>query len=99
MSFFGFGKRRSAIESNLVERYAQMLAAQFGSISQGRKVAEEWLDQVKAEGEAEGTINVTNFAELMLNSKSPELQAKLQAKRADGVTDADIQWWWGLHDL
>jgi hypothetical protein len=44
---------------------------------------------------------LSNFAESYLAAArtEPAIRAKLEAKRADGVTDQDIRWWWNLHDL
>lgn len=101
MGVIGFGKRRSGIEQQLVDIYAQMLGAKFGSNREGRKIAEEWLDQARAQAEAEGTLDLSDFADTYLAKavSNAELRAKLEAKRADGVTDEDIRWWWNLHDL
>jgi len=101
MGLFGFGKRRSPIERQLIEVYGQMLAAKFGSDREGRSVAEEWLDQAREHAEAAGTLDLSDFADTYLANAAtdPSARAKLEAKRADGVTDDDIRWWWNLHDL
>jgi hypothetical protein len=101
MGLFGFGKRRSPIEQQLIDLYGQMLTMKFGSSAEARKAAEEWVDQAKAQAEAEGTVDLANAAESYLAKAQtdPAMRAKLEAKRADGVTDADIRWWWNLHDL
>jgi hypothetical protein len=101
MGLFGFGKRRPRIEQELIDLYSQMLTVRFGSPTEGRKAAEEWVDQAKAQAEAEGTAGLTNAAESYLAKAQtdPAMRAILEAKRADGVTEADIRWWWNLHDL
>ncbi|MFH0982098.1 MAG: hypothetical protein V2A79_11210 [Planctomycetota bacterium] len=85
----------------MIDLYARMLTTKLGSAKNARKVAEQMVDQVKSEAEAEGTLHRGYAVETILNraNSDPALRAWLEARRADGVTDDDVRWWYSLHEL
>ena len=93
-----FGKRRPPLEARLIKKYTAVLAAQ-GLGSSAREMAEQWLAQAIQESEAQGTAVVDADFYLKAAASRPEVAAKLDAKRRDGVTESDICWWWNLPDI
>lgn len=96
-----FGKKRSPLEKRLLEEYSNLLAPQLGSAREGRRAAEEWLEQARELAEKAGTLGLSNLAEnyFAMAASDPAVEAKLAAKRKDGVTDEDIRWWWNIDEL
>ena len=97
MGLFGFGK--SAVEKRLIETYAVGLQPRAGR--DARKVAKQMVEMARRQAEAEGTLDPENAYEAYMRSceADPVAARRLKVKREDGVTDEDLAWWWGLHDL
>ena len=93
-----FGKWRSPLEKRLIDEYTAVLAA-HGLGPSAREMAEQWLAMAKEESEAQGTAVVDADFYLKVAASRPEVAAKLDAKRRDGVTESDIRWWWNLSDI
>lgn len=98
MGLFGFGK--SAVEKGLIELYAGTLQAMHGMYGpQARKVAKEWVQMARQQAEQDGTLELDYDAYMRFANAVPEARERLAAKREDGVTDEDLQLWFGFHDL
>lgn len=92
-----FGRRKSTVETRLVETYAVGLQLKFGR--DARKAATQWVAMARQQAEAEGTLDLDYDGHMKAVEASAVERERLQAKREDGVTEDDLRWWWGLHDL
>lgn len=97
MAALDFGKHYSGMEKELLDQYTAALTPKFGSSA--REVAEEWLTEVTRESESLGSVHLTAQAYLSMVAESPELVARLEAKKKDGATEDDIRWLWDLPDV
>lgn len=104
MGILSFLRPKSVLERRLVDFHARMfLAMSSHSMSKGeaRRTAARLVDEVRRQAINEGTFHLSNAgkAYFELVQHDPSMRKQLDAKRLDGVTDADIHWWWDLHDL
>ena len=93
----------SAIEKQLQDLYFPMFQMIMGmSASQAKSAFRDMLKQAKEESLKEGTSNLSqNFGDILLEKESSDekIKSMLARKRIEGVRDADIRWWWNMHDL
>ena len=97
----GFFSRKSPIEKQLEETHASMFAAMGMPAGEARRTAKELVAEAKARCE-EGELDMPpSWGDLLLRREKvdPDTRASLAIKRAEGVTDDDIRWWWNLHPL
>lgn len=96
------------IEKELLEIYSNDLATV--GIPDSRRMAKELLNRAIEKSKKEGTYNLPpNFGDIILKNervedptieKAAEIFRKtLHQKRAEGVKDEDIKWWWNLNDV
>ena len=92
--------RESALERELVQFYAGMLEACGNPTGDAKRTARELLATAKREARSDPDLP-PNFAGLLLEREVTDDSTRqmLAKKRAEGVTDADIKWWWGLDKL
>jgi hypothetical protein len=94
---------RPEIEKQLEKQYLPMLQDMMGiSSSQARKQFQELLQQAKEESVEENTASLPeNFGDILLQKEFTDANIKtmLERKRAEGVNNGDIKWWWNLHDF
>jgi hypothetical protein len=93
----------SGIEKELQDLYLPMLQMMTGmSPSAAKSGFRDMLKQAKEESLKEGTSNLPqNYGDVLLEKESSDEKIKsvLARKRVEGVRDADIKWWWNMHDL
>ena len=83
--------------------YVPMIQAMSGlpkTTAQG--VVASMLLRCKKEGAEEGSLKrQVNFGDYLLDHEKSDIiiGQMLANKRADGVVDSDIRWWWNMHDL
>jgi len=107
MGLLDFLDNYNELEKQLLEHYTDF----FTSMGlPGKKTAKEMLDKAIEESKKLGTYNLPqNFGDIILGKEKAENQAientaeyfrkLLPAKRAEGVKDEDIRWWWNLNDV
>ncbi len=91
------------IEQGLLEMYSQMFITMTGvPESEARKMAKGLLNQAIEESKKEGSYNLPlNFGDMILEKEKTgaNILKRLPEKRAEGVRDEDIRWWWNLNDI
>lgn len=103
-----FGNNYNKIEKGLLEHYSQMFAMM--GIPDASKMARDMLKRSIERSKKEGTYNLPpNFGDIILEKEKAEDPAVekmakifrdlLPKKRAEGVKDEDIRWWWNLNDV
>lgn len=96
------------IEKELLEQYSQMLATM--GMPNARRMAKDLLNKAIEKSKKEGTYNLpSNFGDIILRKEKTENPAIekvaeifrkiLPQKKAEGVKDEDIRWWWSLNDV
>ena len=90
--------RALPLERELTQQYAVMFEA-YG-IPEAKRTAKDLLTLAKKQACSDPDLP-PNFDNLLLEREATDNSTKqmLAAKRAEGVTDADIKWWWGLDKL
>lgn len=94
----GFFSGYNNLEQELLEQYTAMLAP-LGIDSNGVK---EMLDDCIKSSKNEGTYNLpNNFGDTLLQKERTDNNTKknFEQKRAEGVRDEDIRWWFNLNDV
>ncbi|MBW2662381.1 MAG: hypothetical protein JRD93_10430 [Deltaproteobacteria bacterium] len=105
MGFFSklFGSETSEIDSELENQYVPMFQNMMGMpIPQAKSTFRDMLKQAKEESVKDRTSNLPqNFGDLLLEEEStnPHFKSMLAKKRAEGVIDEDVRWFWNMHDL
>jgi hypothetical protein len=82
----------------LMQYYAGMFEA--CGIPEAKRTAKDLLALAKKQACSDPDLP-PDFGNLLLEREATDNSTKqmLAAKRAEGVTDADIRWWWGLGKL
>jgi len=90
----------SALERKLVQFYAGMLETCGNPTGDAKRTARELLAIAKREARSDPDLP-PNFGDLLIEREVTDDSTRqmLAKKRAEGVTDADIKWWWGLDKL
>lgn len=101
MGILSILRRESPIEALLFRTYVQSWAQSGMPLRQAKAMTRQMLNEARRKAKAMGTLHWHNLAELYLENArtDPETNSSLAAKRADGVTDDDIRWWWNLYEL
>jgi len=91
------------LEKQLKKQYAPIFRKMMGmSAAQANKTFKELYAKIKADAEAEDTLNLPmDLGDRLLQKETEDKKVKqaLDKKRTDRVTDDDIRWWWNRHDL
>ena len=99
------------IERALLEQYASTISMTMASSHrEARKMAEDMLKQAIEESKKEGTYHLPQtFGDIILGTSrtdSPVTKTLAEAisrniakKKAEGVRQEDIRWWWNLNDI
>ena len=92
--------RESALETKLVQQYAGMLDACFAPSDEAKRAVRDLLALAKKQARSDPDLP-PNFGDLLVEREVTDDSTRqmLAKKRAEGVTDADIKWWWGLDKL
>jgi len=109
MGLFNFLKYNN-IERALLDQYTQMMSMMGGSSAEAKKMAGDMLDQAIEESKKEGTYYLPqNLGDIILGDAGSDnptikkiaenIRQKLPKKKAEGVKDEDIRWWWNLNDI
>lgn len=96
------------IEQRLLEYHSQMFTMM--GIPDARKMAKDMLNRAIEKSKKEGTYNLPpNFGNIILKEQKTEdpivekfaegIRKTLPSKRAEGVRNEDIRWWWNLNDV
>jgi len=104
----GLFNNYNEIEKGLLEQYSQMFAMM--GIPDAQKMAKNLLDRAIEKSKREGTYNLPpNFGDIILKEQKAEdpavekiaevFRRTLLIKKAEGVRDEDIKWWWNLNDV
>lgn len=111
MGFRDFFSSYTQIERALLEQYASTFSVtRASSESEARKMAEDMLKQAIEESKKEGTYHLPhNLGDIILGSAGTDHRAirrlaeamrnNMPKKKAEGVRDEDIRWWWNLNDI
>ena len=91
---------QSDYERQLEATHARMFQSMMGiSASEARRIARDMIHDAKEElKRTETSDTAQDFGDQLLQREStdPSVQEQLAKKRHEGVTDADIRWWWNL---
>lgn len=96
------------LEKQLLEHYANIFTVM--GIPDAKKSAKGILDKAIEKSKREGTFNLpSNFGGIILKKEKAEestiekiaeiFRKTLPQKRAEGIKDGDIEWWWNLNDV
>lgn len=96
------------VEKQLLGHYVQFFTAM--GLLDAKKTAKDMLDKAIEKSKKEGTYYLPrNFGNIILGTEKAEQQdiekmaemfrSILPQKRANGVKDTDIRWWWNLNDV
>ncbi len=95
--------RQSDDERQLEATHARMFQSMMGlSASEARRIARDMIHDAKEELKRSEAVDMAqDIGDQMLQREStdPSVQEQLAKKRQEGVTDADIRWWWNLPAL
>ena len=112
-SFMGseFDDSYNQIEQALLEQYASEMSITMGSShSEARQMAEEMLKQAVEESKKEGSYHLPQtLGDIILRTAGTDhpvtkklaeaIRRNVPRKKAEGVRDEDIRWWWNLNDI
>ena len=109
MGLFNFSKYND-VEKALLDQHSQMKSMMGMSSSEAKKMAGDMLDQAIEESKKEGTYYLSqNLGDIILgdarsdnptiNKIAESIRQKLPKKKAEGVKDEDVRWWWNLNDI
>ncbi len=99
------------IEKELLKIYTLLMSETMGvGQSEAKKVAKEMLNQAIEESKEEGSYYLPqNFGDIILgdaatddptiNSVAKMIRKNTPKKKAEGVRDEDIRWWWNMNDI
>ncbi len=99
------------IERDLLEQYTSMMSMTMAcSHSDANRMAEDMLKQATKESKKEGTYHLPRqFGDIILagagtsdsvaNTLAEAIRQNIPRKKAEGVRDEDIRWWWNLNDI
>ncbi len=91
------------LEKQLKKQYVPIFRKMMGmSAAQANKTFKKLYAKIKADAEAEDTLNLPmDLGDRLLQKETEDKKVKqaLDKKRIDGVTDDDVRWWWNRHDL
>lgn len=98
-----FRQRQWPGEQEIEDIYLSMYQTLRGmSQSEARATVRQMIQQAKKEAEEQGTAQIPpGFGDRILaeQSTNDRFRTMLQAKRAEGVRDDDMRWWWNLVEL
>lgn len=109
MGLFNFSKYND-IEKALLDQYSQMMSMMGMSSAEAKKMAGDMLDQAIEESKKEGTYYLPqNLGDIIFGDAGNDnptikkiaesIRQKLSKKKAEGVKDEDVRWWWNLNDI
>ena len=89
--------RKSALETELKELYGAMIVATGFTNGQAKEIVGLLLSVAKKKADT----SIPRFGDRLLELEATDSAARetISKKRAEGVTDADIRWWWNLDRL
>lgn len=90
----------SPLERKLREQYTVTLGGYGLPAAQAKWTVEQLLAVAKQQARSDPELP-PNFGELLIQREVADDSGRqmLASKRAEGVTDPDIRWWWGLDNL
>lgn len=109
MGLFNFSKYND-VEKALLDQYSQMMSMMGMSSVEAKKMAGDMLDQAIEESKKEGTYYLPqNLGDMIFGDAGSDnptikkiaesIRQKLPKKKAEGVKDEDVRWWWNLNDI
>jgi hypothetical protein len=90
--------RESPLERELVQLYTGMIDA--CGMPDAKCIVKELLALAKQQASSDSNLP-PDFGEVLIQREMSDDSTRqlLAKKRAEGVTDADIKWWWGLDKI
>jgi hypothetical protein len=91
-----------ALKERLVRENAEVLMATGMPEGEAWEMAEVMFARAVERARDQGTLRLpTGMGDRLLREERENdgIRSMLAKKRADGVTDEDIRWWWNMHDL
>lgn len=113
MGFFNFSKYND-IEKTILDQYTKWFDTIINisgiPMSGAKKITKNILNQAIEESKKSGSYDLPqNFGNLILGEEKTDdpviqklaqtIREKLPKKKAEGVKDEDIRWWWNLNDI
>jgi hypothetical protein len=92
----------SDLERELEKQYVHTLHLMGLPPPEARRAFWQLLDEIKKESLGTGAATIPkNFGDRLLEREliDDRVKALLEKKRAEGVTDHDIRWWWNMSHL
>jgi len=89
-------------EKQLKERYVPIIINWGFPLSEAEKMFAKFLQEIKKEAQAAGTINLPiNYGDILLEKEPTDAwtQNFLAPVRRESARDEDIREWWNQHDL
>jgi hypothetical protein len=89
-------------ERDLEQQYVALYIQKGVPSSMARQMVLEMIQACKAEAQREGTARMpSDYGDKLLADEgtNQETARMLAVRRREGVTDADVRWWWNMSDL
>jgi len=92
--------RQSPLERRLLDFYSGMLKASGFPSNMAKQFAKELISMAKEQARSDPDLP-PNTGNLLIEREATDdsIRQMLAKKKADGVTDDDIRWWWSLDKL
>ena len=92
-----------AVKRTLIREHTRMLVELRGfSEHQAEETCRDLLAKAEEESRTLGTFGLpSDFGDTMLSGQAidPTFARMVERRRAEGVREEDIRWWWNMHDL
>ncbi|TET22515.1 MAG: hypothetical protein E3J71_05935 [Candidatus Stahlbacteria bacterium] len=95
--------KTSTLEKHLRNQYLPIFQKMMGmSMAKAKRTFKDLFTKVTEEAGNEDTMNLPpDLGDMLLEKESTDkkVETVLAQKRAEGVRDQNIRWWWNMHDL
>ncbi|MBA7593672.1 hypothetical protein ES703_00602 [subsurface metagenome] len=95
--------KTSTLEKHLKDQYLPIFQKMMGmSMAKAKRTFKDLFTKVTEEAGNEDTMNLPpDLGDMLLEKESTDkkVETVLAKKRAEGVRDQNIRWWWNMHDL
>lgn len=95
--------KTSTLQKHLRNQYLPIFQKMMGmSMAKAKRTFKDLFRKVTEEAGKEDTMNLPpDLGDMLLEKESTDKKVKtvLAKKRAEGVRDQNIRWWWNMHDL
>ncbi len=92
--------RKPSLERRLEGQYAEMLGTWGLPKGHAKRTARQLVAMARQQARSDPNLP-PNFGLVLIERETTDdsIREMLAGKRAEGVTDADIKWWWGLDNI